>query len=260
MRDDLSAQRNRSAGDEFWHESLRDALTMVETEAEKMSNGTMEGALDSVSSQVSEAFGRLTTLQEELRVRLHAVAERERSTEETTRMLDELTKRLESRDRDLLHAEDQIKARIAELDRRAAEIADVHRQRQAACDERDARIREREAKCEEREARLTRREDVVDAFQEMLAQMHTALDTLEPENIMAALDAGAAYEDRAKNSRSVATPSRPDDDEVPAHDPIGLTAEEQARFFALRDAGKNDAEILAEIYEARASARNGAAA
>ena len=44
-----------------------------------MANGTMEGALDSVSSQVSEAFGRLTSLQEELRVRLQTVAERELS-------------------------------------------------------------------------------------------------------------------------------------------------------------------------------------
>jgi chromosome segregation ATPase len=230
---------------------------MGETEEETMANGTMEGALDSVSSQVSEAFGRLTSLQEELRVRLQTVAERERSTEETTRMLDELTKRLESRDRELLHAEEQIKARIAELDRRAAEIAEVHRERQAACDEREGRIRQREAQCDEREARLTRREDVVDAFQEMLAQMHTALETLEPENIMAALDSGAAYEDRAKSSRSAAPDSRPENDEGPAHDPIGLTPEEQARFFALRDAGQNDAEILAEIYEARASARSG---
>ncbi|HET9062688.1 MAG TPA: hypothetical protein VFO62_05315 [Candidatus Binatia bacterium] len=224
-----------------------------------MANGTMEGALDSVSSQVSEAFERLTSLQEELRIRLQTVAERERSAEETTRMLDELTKRLESRDRELLHAEDQIKSRIAELDRRAAEIADVHRERQTACDEREGRVREREAMCDEREVRLTRREDVVDAFQEMLAQMHAALETLEPEVIMTALDAGAAYEDRAK-SRSATAENRPENEEVPAHDPIGLTREEQARFFALRDAGKSDAEILAEIYDARAAAGRSTAA
>jgi chromosome segregation ATPase len=233
---------------------------MVETEAETMSTGTMEGALNSVSSQVSEAFGRLTHLQDELRARLNAVAERERGAEETTRVLDELGKRLEAREQELRNLEAQLHARVAELDRRAAEIEENHRHRQAHSDERDAGLREREAKCDawtvrldEREARLTRRQDVVDAFQEMLAQMHTALETLDPDNIMAALDAGTTYEDCAKSVLTARADCRTEDPEgPPAKDPIGLTPAEQARFFALRDAGKSDAEILAEIYEARA--------
>ena len=235
-----------------------------------MSNGTMEGALDSVSSQVTEAFGRLTHLQEELRVRLQTVAERERNAEDTTRVLDDLAEQLSVRTREVGEAEEQMRSRLAELDRRQAEADETHRQREADCDEREARIREREAKCDEREAqcatresslderdaRVGRREDVVDAFQEMLAQMHTALETLAPDNIMAALDAGAAYEDRAKSNRPDTADTAPTDDGA-AKDPIGLTAQEQARFFALRDAGKPDAEILAEIYEARATRNNG---
>jgi len=232
-----------------------------------MSNGTMEGALDTVSSQVSEAFGRLTHLQEELRVRLQTVAERERSVEDTTRVLDELAKQLDARKRDLTEAEEQARSRSSELARRAADAEEAHRQREATYDEREARIREREAKCDERdaqcaardarvnerEARLARREDVVNAFQEMLAQMHTALETLEPDSIMAALDAGAAYEDGAKHNRASVADTRSVEESEPAKDPIGLTPEEQARFFALRDAGKEDAEILAEIYAARAT-------
>ena len=238
-----------------------------------MANGTMEGALDSVSSQVSEAFGRLTHLQEELRARLQTVAEREHRAEDTTRELDELARRLDSRERELREIEEQIKTRLLALDRRAADLDEAHRQRDGRCDEREARCAAREARCDEREmecaardvrvdereARLARREDVVDAFQEMLAQMHAALETLAPETIMAALDAGAAYEDSAKTARSAAiTPSA--EDEAPAKDPIGLTAEEQARFFALRDTGKSDAEILAEIYQARAEAGSDATA
>lgn len=237
-----------------------------------MSHGTMEGALDSVSSQVTEAFGKLTHLQEELRVRLQAVSDRERGVEETKRVLDELAKQLDDRKRELSKFEEQHRVRSAEVDRKAAEIEQSLRQREARCDEREAEIRERERKCseretqcvvrqanlDEREASVARREDVVGAFQEMLAQMHTALDTLAPDSIMGALDAGAAYEDCAKRDRPEAADIAHIEESEPAKDPIGLTPEEQARFFALRDLGKNDAEILAEIYEARA-ARNGAA-
>lgn len=247
---------------------------MGETEEETMSNGTMEGALDSVSSQVSEAFDRLTRLQEELRARLQTVTERERTAEETTRALDELAKHLEGREKDLQETDARLDARRGELDQRHAEIEDAHRQREARFAERETALLERETKCEkievdckersasldERESRLSRRQDVVDAFQEMLAQMHNALDTLAPDNIITALDAGAAYEDCVKNSRDAEGGSRSDTEEPPAKDPIALTPQEQARFFAQRDSGKSDAEILAEIYEARTAARNGAAA
>jgi len=249
---------------EFAHGDIEDASRMGETEAETMSTGTMEGSLDSVSSQVSEAFGKLTHLQEELRVRLQTVAERERSAEETAGALDELAKRLETREQELRDHGAQLDARSGELDRRAAEVEESRRQHEAQSAESEAALREREARCDdrcarldEREASLRRRQDVVDAFQEMLAQMHAALETLEPESIMAALDAGAAYEDCAKNARTGENESRSDEEELPAKDPIGLTPEEQARFFALRNAGKNDAEILAEIYAARTAASNG---
>lgn len=239
-----------------------------------MSNGTMEGALDSVSSQVSEAFDQLTRLQDELRVRLQSVAERERSSEDTTRALDELAKRLEAREREAQETQSRLETRSGELDRRHAELEEEHSREKARFAEREATLRERETQCErieadckartasleERESRLSRRQDVVDAFQEMLAQMHNALETLAPEHIIAALDAGAAYEDGAKNDRAAESGSRADTEEPPAKDPVALTPQEQARFFAQRDAGKSDAEILAEIYEARAAARNGAAA
>jgi len=239
-----------------------------------MSNGTMEGALDSVSSQVSEAFDRLTCLQEELRARLQSVSEREHSAEETTQALDELAKRLEAREKELQEIASGLAVRSGELDHRHTEIEDAHRKKEATFAEREAALLERETKCErieadckersasldERESRLSRRQDVVDAFQEMLAQMHNALETLAPEHIIAALDAGAAYEDGAKNDRAAESGSRADTEEPPAKDPVALTPQEQARFFAQRDAGKSDAEILAEIYEARAAARNGAAA
>jgi uncharacterized protein (DUF3084 family) len=224
-----------------------------------MSDGTMEGALDSVSSQVTEAFGKLTHLQDELRARLQTVAERERGLDDAKRALDDLTEELESRNREICHAEEENRSRVAELERRASEMEETHRQRQAQCAEREARVQDREAECtarearaDEREAQLTRREEVVAAFQEMLAQMHTALDTLAPDNIMTALDAGTAYEDRVKSTRPSASDTTDSEEESPARDPIGLTPQEQARFFVLRDAGKSDAEILAEIYEARA--------
>jgi len=238
-----------------------------------MSDVTTEGALDSVSSQVSEAFGRLTHVQDELRGRLQAVAERERSVDEAKRALDELAKDLDTQKRSLCDAEEQNRSRAADLDRRTAEMEEVHRQRQVRQEEHDQRLRGRETECEAREAecaaretrlqaredQIAHREDVVAAFQEMLAQMHTALGTLTPDNIMAALDAGAAYEDCVKGQRADVVNTPPSEEDGPSKDPIGLTAEEQARFFSLRDAGKSDAEILAEIYEARA-ARKGAAA
>jgi uncharacterized protein (DUF3084 family) len=235
-----------------------------------MSDVTVEGALDSVSSQVTEAFGRLTHVQDELRVRLQAVAERERSVEETKKSLDELAADLDARTRDLHDAEEQNRSRVAELERRTSEMEEAHRQRQAQCDARETSLRDREAHCEAREAECTaretgigareeqvaRREDVVAAFQEMLAQMHAALETLAPDSIMSALDAGTAYEDSAKGNRMAGSDVTPSSEDIPAKDPIGLTPEEQTRFFTLRDAGKSDAEILAEIYEAR-TARNG---
>jgi len=211
-----------------------------------MANGTLEGTLDSVSTHVTEAFERLTLLQEELRARSRAVTERERTCEELSHALDELAKGLEARESALREAEAQLSSRCTDVERQNAEASHRHR--------------ERESRTDEREARLARREEVVGAFQEMLAQMHTALEDLAPESIMAALDAGSAYEDCAVESKSASVPRAAVDSTRETKDPIGLTAEEQSRFFALRDTGKSDAEILADIYEARAAVHNGAAA
>ena len=188
-----------------------------------------QSSLDSVSSLAADAFSRLTQLQEELRRRLQAVAVREGA-------LDALTKNLETRGLELKAFAEQLETRSKELDQKAADAAE----------------------------RVGRREDVVSAFQEMLAHMYTALHEMTPESIMTALDAGTAYEDSAASAATTAAPvatnGAANGREAPARPAIGLTPEEQKTFFALRETGKSDAEILAGIYAARASASHGAAA
>jgi chromosome segregation ATPase len=178
-------------------------------------------ALDSVSSLAADAFSRLTQLQEELRRRLQAVSVREGT-------LDALAHNLETRSNEL-------KAFAAQLETRAKEL-----------DEKEAAAVER----------VTRREDVVSAFQEMLAHMHTSLNEMSSESIMTALDAGAAYEERATQAKTeaVTTKGARNGGEAPARPAIGLTPQEQKAFFALRESGQSDAEILAGIYAARQQA------
>ena len=188
-----------------------------------------QASLDSVSSLAADAFSRLTQLQEELRRRLQAVAVREGA-------LDALTKNLETRGAELKAFAEQLETRSKELDEKAAEA----------------------------EERVGRREDVVSAFQEMLAHMYTALQEMTPTSIIAALDAGTAYEEGAVSAGTqVAAPSTngaANGNQAPARPAIGLTPEEQKAFFALRETGKSDTEILAGIYAARAATSNGAAA
>jgi hypothetical protein len=186
-------------------------------------------ALDSVSSLAADAFSRLTQLQEELRRRLQAVSVREGT-------LDALAQNLETRGNEL-------KAFAVQLDARAKEL-----------DEKEAAAVER----------VTRREDVVSAFQEMLAHMHTALNEMSSESIMTALDAGAAYEERATNAKTEAARAASNDtakgNEPPTRPAIGLTPQEQKTFFALRETGQSDAEILAGIYAARQQSASAASA
>lgn len=184
-------------------------------------------SLDSVSSLAADAFSRLTQLQEELRRRLEAVALREGT-------LDALAQNLETRGNELKAFAEQLEARSKELD-----------QKEAAAVE-----------------RVARREDVVSAFQELLAHMHTALDEMSSESIMAALDAGAAYEERATQAKTgaAATNGAGNGSEPPARPSIGLTPQEQKTFFALRETGQSDAEILAGIYAARQQSANAASA
>lgn len=198
-------------------------------------NNAEQVALDSVSSLAADAFSRLTQLQEELRRRLQAVAVREGA-------LDALAKNLETKGGELKAFAEQLEARSKELDQKAADA----------------------------EERVGRREDVVSAFQEMLAHMYTALHEMTPDSIMAALDAGTAYEESAASggtqgaaasAANAQSSGAANGAEPPARPAIGLTAEEQKTFFALRDTGKSDAEILAGIYAARQQAApNGAAA
>jgi uncharacterized protein (DUF3084 family) len=169
-----------------------------------------EPGLESVSSLVSDAFHRLTRLQDELRGRLKAVAAREAEAVARERNLDARSTALEAQDSELAARSDELSRRTTELDARETSLSD-------------------------REATVTRREEIVDAFQEMIAHMQAALADLAPADIMAALDAGERYEDKA----------------VASTQSIGLTPEEQKRFFAERGNGKSDEEILAAIYAAR---------
>ncbi len=177
-------------------------------------------ALDSVSSLAADAFSRLTQLQEELRRRLQAVSVREGA-------LDALAQNLETRSNELKAFAGQLESRAKELDDKEAAAVE----------------------------RTTRREDVVSAFQEMLAHMHTALSDMSSDTIMTALDAGTAYEERAVSAKLKATASATNGpaggNEPPARPAIGLTPQEQKAFFALRETGQSDAEILAGIYAAR---------
>jgi hypothetical protein len=194
-------------------------------------NNAEQIALDSVSSLAADAFSRLTQLQEELRRRLQAVAVREGA-------LDALAKNLETRGGELKAFAAQLETRSKDLDQKAADA----------------------------EARVGRREDVVSAFQEVLAHMYTALHEMTPDSIMAALDAGTAYEERTvsggtQGAVAAAASGAASGGEPPARPAIGLTPQEQKTFFALRETGKSDAEILAGIYAARQQAApSGAAA
>jgi uncharacterized protein (DUF3084 family) len=177
-------------------------------------------ALDSVSSLAADAFSRLTQLQEELRRSLQAVSVREGA-------LEALAQNLETRSSELKAFAGQLESRSKELDEKAAAAVE----------------------------RIARREDVVSAFQEMLAHMHTALGEMTSETIMAALDAGTAYEERATSAKVEATASvangAASGNEPSARPALGLTCQEQKAFFALRETGRSDAEILAGIYAAR---------
>jgi len=194
-----------------------------------MSDNNAEQSLDSVSSLAADAFSRFNQLQEELKRRLQAVAVREGA-------LDALAQNLETRGAELKAFAVQLEGRSKELDQKEADAI----------------------------ARVTRREDVVVAFQEMLAHMHAALDDMSSESIVAALDAGTTYEERAASvhgsprgpangTQASAAPSNGAAHDAPssAKPALGLTAAEQKLFFALRDTGKSDGEILAGIYAAR---------
>ena len=173
-------------------------------------------SLDSVSNLAADAFSRLTQLQDELRRRLNAVTVREDS-------LDALGKNLDARGAELKAYAEQLERRAKELDQKEADAL----------------------------ARVARREDVVGAFQELLAHMHTALNDMTSESIMTALDAGTTYEERAVAVNAAQAAAAANGSEPPARPAIGLTPEEQKLFFSLRDTGKSDAEILAGIYAAR---------
>lgn len=181
-----------------------------------------EAGVDPVSSLVTDACTRLRHLEDELRGRLRAVARREAEAGERERALGQ-------RDHELAE-------RANALDERQA---DLHT-REQALDERSSAF---ESAMSERESQVSRREEVAGAFLEMLAHMHTALQDLQPEQIMNALESGASYEESATAAKQA----------------IGLTSEEQKAFFAARGAGKSDEEILAEIYKARDEASRRAA-
>jgi hypothetical protein len=183
-------------------------------------NSNEQVALDSVSSLAADAFSRLTQLQEELRRRLQDVSVREGT-------LDALAKNLETRGNELKAFAERLEQRSKELDQKEL---DGH-------------------------ARVARREEVVTAFQEMLAHMHTALSDMTAESIMTALDSGTAYEERAAEvhpqpAASSTTGASGGATSQPRPS-IGLTPDEQKLFFKLRETGKSDAEILAGIYAAR---------
>ena len=214
-----------------------------------MSENNDQISLDSVSSLAADAFSRLTQLQDELKRRLQAVAVREGT-------LDALQKNLDTRATEL-------KAFAEKLEQRSKELDAQHAQRSKELDQKHGqRCKELDQKEADALSRVGRREEVVVAFQEMLAHMHAALDDMSSDSIIAALDAGTAYEDRAVSERASTPPAANGaakaasngtsrESEAPAKPAIGLTADEQKLFFSLRDKGKSDGEILAGIYAAR---------